>query len=84
MTSLRPLGRPGAVAVETGADGAPRTLTPPGGRRHAVEGVRDDWLVQDLWWTGRPVDRHYFEVVLDTGRLVTVYREAADAAWFAH
>ena len=44
--------------------------------------IRDDWLVQDLWWTDRAVDRHYFELVLDSGRLVVVYREAADAAWF--
>lgn len=82
--SLRALGAPRAVPVEEGPDGAPRALTLPGGRRHAVEAVRDDWLVQDLWWTGRPVNRRYFEVVLETGRLVTVYREAADAAWFAH
>lgn len=82
--SLRALGAPRAVEVESGPDGAPRALTLDDGRRRAVEAVRDDWLVQDLWWTGRAVDRHYFEVVLDTGRLVTVYREAADAAWFAH
>ena len=36
--------------------------------------VRDDWLVQDLWWTDRPVDRHYFELVLDPGRVMVAYR----------
>jgi hypothetical protein len=46
--------------------------------------VRDDWLVQDLWWTDRAIDRHYFELVLDSGRLVVVYRDGPGGAWFAH
>ena len=54
-----------------------------GGRRRDVVAVRDDWLVQDLWWTDRPVNRHYFELVLDPGRVMVAYRESA-GAWFAH
>ena len=81
--SLRALATPRGATVESDPDGTPRALTLDG-RRHAVDAVRDDWLVQDLWWTDRAIDRHYFEVVLDSGRLVTLYREAAGAAWFAH
>jgi hypothetical protein len=49
-----------------------------------VVAVRDDWLVQDRWWTDRPVDRHYFELVLDPGRVAVVYRDNRAGAWFVH
>jgi hypothetical protein len=71
------------VAVTSAPDGTPRDVTIEGVRR-GVMTVRDDWLVQDLWWTDRAVDRHYFELVLDSGRLVVVYREAAGGAWFSY
>ena len=83
-TTLRALGVPRSVTVLSAPDGTPCELTLTGARRHAVVAVRDDWRVQDLWWTDRAVDRHYFELVLDSGRLVTVYREITDAAWYAH
>ncbi len=82
--TLRALAVPRAVTVVSARDGTPREMTPDGARRHTVAAIRDDWLVQDLWWTDRAIDRHYFELVLDSGRLVTVYREASDGSWHAH
>lgn len=77
------MGLPRPVRVdEDGREGAPAALELDG-RRRAVVAVRDDWLVQDLWWTDRPIDRHYFELVLDPGRVVVAFREAA-GDWFAH
>jgi hypothetical protein len=49
-----------------------------------VAAVRDEWLVQDRWWTDRPVDRHYFELVLDPGRVAVVFRDVRAGGWFAH
>jgi hypothetical protein len=46
----------------------------------AVETVREEWLVEDLWWTPRPLRRHYFELVLADGRDATVFREGG--RWF--
>ena len=82
--TLRALGVPRAARVTSDRDGTPCAMELPGGRRRGVAAIRDDWLVQDLWWTDRPVDRHYFELVLDSGRLVVAYREAADGAWFIY
>ena len=80
--SLRALSVPRDVSVATTPEGAPHEVVVDG-RRNGVMTVRDDWIVQDLWWTDRVVDRHYFELVLDSGRLMVVYRDAA-AAWFTH
>jgi hypothetical protein len=81
--TLRALRVPQPARVEVGDDGTPRRVE-LGGRPRAVIDVRDDWLVQDLWWTGRPVDRHYYELVVEPGRVVLTYRDAVDATWHVH
>jgi hypothetical protein len=81
--SLRSLGAPRPVTVEGVPGAAPRAVV-LGGRRRAVAAVRDEWLVQDRWWTDRPVDRHYFELVLDPGRVAVVFRDVRAGGWFAH
>jgi hypothetical protein len=50
--------------------------------REQVTLVREEWRVVDRWWTDEPVDRHYFEVVLEGGRNVCVYRDAEACCWY--
>jgi hypothetical protein len=38
--------------------------------------VREEWLVEDRWWTAQPLHRHYFELVLADGRDIVVFRSA--------
>jgi hypothetical protein len=63
--------------VETGPGGTPHVVN-----REQVALVREEWRVVDRWWTDEPVDRHYFEVVLEGGRNVCVYRDAEAQCWF--
>ena len=49
----------------------------------AVDAVREEWLVEDRWWTPEPLRRRYFELVLADGRNVVVFREQGEAGdWF--
>jgi hypothetical protein len=52
----------------------------------AVEAVREEWLVEDRWWTPKPLQRRYFELVLTDGRDLVVFREPAEppqaGRWF--
>ncbi len=61
------------------------------GRPIAVEGVsvdaiREEWLVEDRWWTAQPFRRRYFELVLADGRNLVLFcllgTGAAAAGWF--
>jgi len=69
--------------LEVDADGAgvPRAVAGT-----AVEAVREEWLVEDRWWTPKPLQRRYFELVLEDGRDLVVFREPADppegGRWF--
>jgi hypothetical protein len=40
-----------------------------------VETVAEEWVVEDRWWTGRPLKRRYFELVLADGRNTIVFRD---------
>jgi hypothetical protein len=69
---------PQPVEVRTGADGAPRAVGSV-----PVDAVREEWLVEDRWWTPRPLRRRYFELVLADGRNVVVFREPSEGGrWF--
>ena len=37
---------------------------------------------RDEWWRERPVSRLYFEVALEDGRTLTVYRDLANCEWY--
>jgi hypothetical protein len=51
--------------------------------RQQVALVREEWRVVDRWWTEDPVDRRYFEVVLEGGQNVCVYRDQEARSWFS-
>ena len=81
--SLRPLGAPRPVRVIAGPRGVPHAVVQDG-RRRLVTDVREDWLVQDRWWTDDPVDRHYFELVVEPGRHLVVFRDERQGIWLTH
>jgi hypothetical protein len=48
-----------------------------------VSAVREEWVVEDRWWTSSPLRRRYFELALADGRCVVVFRELEGGRWFA-
>ena len=66
------------VRVEAHVDGSPRRVN-----RSEVALVREEWRVVDRWWTQEPVDRRYFDVVLETGENAVVFRDEEGGGWFS-
>ena len=66
--STRRLNAPRPALVESHADGTPRRIN-----RQEVATVREEWRI---------VDRCYFDLVLETGENVVVYRDGESGAWF--
>jgi len=75
--SARRLNAPRPALVEGHADGTPRRVN-----RQGVATLREEWRIVDRWWTEEPVDRRYFDLVLETGENVVVYRDGESGAWF--
>lgn len=78
MTVARQLGVPRPVAVRTGARGLPVAVG-----RTPVQVLREEWVVEDRWWTGRALRRRYLELVLADGRDVVVFRDLESGRWFS-
>lgn len=74
---LRRLGVPRPVSVDPGATGVPEAVG-----HGRVEAVLEDWVVEDRWWTGRPLRRRYCELVLVDGRNVVVFRDLVGGRWY--
>ena len=71
------LNEPRPARVETSFDGVPAQVN-----HQAVLLVREEWRVLDRWWTEEPVNRRYFEVVLETGENTVVFHDGAGGTWF--
>ena len=70
------LSVPRSVSVQAGAGGVPVAV-----RGMPVEAMREDWVVEDRWWTRKPLRRRYFELVLSDGRNVVVFHDLARGRW---
>jgi CO dehydrogenase/acetyl-CoA synthase delta subunit len=77
MSGPRRLAVPRRVTVIAADDGRPVTV---GGRE--VDAVRESWLVEDRWWTERPVRRRYWEVVTTCGRDEVVFHDLVRGRWW--
>lgn len=78
MSGNRNLNLPRPARVRMGHGGAPHEVD---GR--PIEQIRESWLVEDRWWTGRPLRRRYWEVVSARGRNLVVFHDLCTGAWFA-
>jgi hypothetical protein len=63
--------------VRAGPDGTPAIVD---GRR--IDALRESWLVEDRWWTERPLRRRYWELVSDAGRDIVVFHDLLDGRWY--
>jgi CO dehydrogenase/acetyl-CoA synthase delta subunit len=75
----RRIAEPRRVTVRADDAGVPLQVD---GR--IVDAVRESWLVEDRWWTERPLRRRYWEVVTVCGRNVVVFRDLVrrERAWY--
>ena len=74
MTALLYAPKPAQVRV----DGSGRPVAVGGA---AVEALREEWLVEDRWWTPEPIRRHYFDLALADGRCEVVFSDGT--GWFS-
>lgn len=77
MSRARLIYRPREARVEVGEEGAPRALDGV-----AVDAAREEWVIEDRWWSAKPLHRHYYELILANGRNVVVFRDVRNGRWF--
>lgn len=79
---LRPLNQPARVEVRTDGEGRPLAIrTRRGQPLQEISQIRESWRIDDEWWR-RPVSREYHQVVLENGKVVTLYLDLAAGGWY--
>jgi CO dehydrogenase/acetyl-CoA synthase delta subunit len=77
MSGPRRLSLPRGVAVTAADDGHPLVVD-----SLTVEAVRESWLLEDRWWTDRPLRRRYWEIVTTCGRDEVVFHDLQSGRWW--
>jgi hypothetical protein len=73
----RRLYRPRPATVRPDCHGVPAVVG-----RSQVEAIREQWLVEDRWWTSRPLRRRYFELTTVDGADRVVFCDLESGRWF--
>jgi hypothetical protein len=76
-TYVRRLGLPRPIHVATDRAGLPVAVA-----NRPVSIIRDEWRVEEGWWTRRPVHRTYFDLVLADGRNTVVFCDRRHGRWY--
>jgi hypothetical protein len=77
LSGPRRLSVPRRVAVSAAPDGRPLTVADC-----PVDAVREAWLIEDRWWTEKPLRRRYWEVVTTCGRDEIVFHDLQSGRWW--
>ena len=77
MSGARRLALPRGARVRVGSGGAPLEVD-----GQTVEHVRESWLIEDRWWTERPLRRRYWELISERGRNLVVFHDLTGGHWF--
>lgn len=81
--TVRRLSAPQSVRVEADTFGTPRRVFHRGLWR-VVAQVKERWRTEDRWWTEEPISREYFELLLENGRLTSLYFDRLRLRWSIH
>ena len=76
---LRALNRPRRVELELDGQGRPRAIQ--GEHGQAIETIGESWRVDDEWWR-QPINRRYFDVVLEGGKHVVLFEDLMTGQWW--
>lgn len=75
---LRSLNLPEPVRVEK--RGGRRWLVRQN-QRLAIVQICDEWRIVDEWWR-QPLSRRYFQLLLEDGRLITLFQDRLTNQWY--
>jgi len=80
--SLRP-GTPMPVKVQEEDGHRPVAVTLLG-KPLAVESIEERWEDVEDWWKDDPVVKMHYQVSLEDGRQLTLFRNVVTGGWYCH
>ena len=78
--AIQPVNVPQPVEVKEDADGRPLQLRLTHWQK--VASIEDTWRIDDEWWREKPVSRLYYEVIVASGRRLTIFKDLLNLLWY--
>lgn len=78
-SSIRIINQPQPLHVSADGSGLPRAIVRQTPQR--VAAIQDVWRIDDEWWR-EPISRRYFQIVLETGEIRTIYHDLISDEWY--
>jgi hypothetical protein len=75
-----PLCLPREIDVRVNGRGEPVAVT-RNGRRNRVAAIQGTWRIDDEWWR-ETISRQYFQVELQGGLVLTIFRDLVSGRWY--
>ncbi len=47
-----------------------------------VISIHEIWRIDDEWWR-QPISRLYYQVILENGKMMTLYQDLTSGSWYA-
>ncbi len=76
---VTPLNAPRGIRVVADGHGSP-TFVWFKRRQRRVARIRNIWRIDDEWWR-QEISRHYFELELSDGTVITVFQDLTSRTW---
>jgi hypothetical protein len=86
---VTPLNAPREIRVAAAGDGHPASVRAGGGpvsargggRQRRVARISNEWRIDDEWWR-QELSRHYFEMEIEDGQVITVFCDLVSGKWY--
>lgn len=78
--TYKPVNAPAALQVEEDTLGLPLAVKQK--RRQAITSIEDRWRIDDEWWRAEPVSRLYYNVLLNSGQRLVLYKDLIGGGWY--
>jgi hypothetical protein len=75
----KPVNTPEPVRVEEDASGLPLAVGLK--RRQRIASIEDRWRIDDEWWRTESISRFYYNVLLEDGQRLVLYKDLVSGEW---
>ena len=79
-STVRSVDLPARIRVSEDDRGRPQTIWLK--KQEAVSELLDHWRIDDEWWRAEEISRMYYEVILNSGRRIIIFKDLITDLWY--
>jgi hypothetical protein len=78
---IQALNKPELIQVKETGNHEPSVIVSHDQEARVIS-IDDVWEIVDEWWRDVPISRRYYQVVVEGGTMITVFRDLINEIWY--